>query len=337
MAITAGDFSPTDLQEAILKADQMWMDDMTRADFEANVDVLNAIRGEQNANVSILEESEKDRQVKITWVNNCDAVVEACSVDDCDIAGAEAGTDTQTYGIDGCIRYRFTVDEMDQRTNSISFGETVAKNFLRADKALSDNVAQASIAKIEAALGVNTVTTGVGTFNAGTGDTDIAAADWNERIFAYFYRVALMNKMPNPFLLSGQTLFDDRFLALMKEGNGEGKGDAKLFRSMRQYYDLFNIDTANTPDFKSYMINRGSMAFASKNYYGATPTRYKTQDRYSIASRNIAGMRFDVYYTNRCVGNTIKHDFMLKAHYDYFVNPIGCDANRTGFLSFNKI
>lgn len=337
MAITSGDFSPTDLQASILAADRMWKDDMTKADFEANVDILNAIRGEQNASLRLLEDGEKDRDVKITWVNNCDAVVEATTADDCDLAGIEAGTDTKTYKIENSRMFKFTVDEMDQRTNEISFAETVAVNFLRADKALADSIASFAIPTIEANLGVNTVTAGVGTFNTGTGDTDIAAADWTERIFAYFYRVALMNKMPNPYLLSGQTLFDDKFLALMKEGNSDGKGSANLFRSMRQYYDLFNIDTANTPLFKSYMVNRGSMAFASKNYYGATPIKYKSQDRYSIASRNIAGLRYDVYYTNRCSGNTIKHDFMLKAHFDYFTNPIGCDDNRTGFLSFNKV
>lgn len=341
MAIVAGDFTASQLRESVDIADSMWANDMMQADFIGNVDTWNAIRAEQNARVQLLEDSEKDREVKIHWINNCANVVEDCDTDDCDLAGARAGSDFKRYGITECKKYHFTVNEMEFRKNDYNMAQAVAVNMLRADKALSEHITQVGIGKIESFKGVNETTTGVGTYNAGTQNTDIAAADWTSRIFAYFYRLGIQNHMPNPFLLSGENLFDDNFLSVLNRENAEGKGEAALFRSMRKYFDLFNIDAVNNPEFKTYMIQRGSVAFASKVYYGAVPTTYlgAGQQRWSIPSRNLAGVRYDVYYTNRCdpSNNSILHDFMLKAHFDYFLNPTGCVDGRTGVLAFNKV
>jgi len=338
MAIVAGDFTQSQLVTAQVKADAMFSDDMMRADFEGNVDIWKALKAEQNANVSILEDGEKDRDVKVHWLNNCTNAVEDADGDDCDLAGEELGSDSKTYSLGLHKQYKFTVDEMTFRTNDYSMPEAVAKGFLLADKALSEAICASAMARVESFKGTNGVTTGVGTWNAVNTETDIAAADWNERLFAYLYRVGIQNHMPNPFLLSGENLFEDRLITLLAEKNADGKGAAQLFKLMRTYFDLFNIDPANAPDLKTYMINRGSIAFASKNYYGNVPTTYlgAGQQRYSIASRNLDGVRFDVHYTNRCTAETMKHDFKLLVKYDYFLNPTGCDGTRTGVLAFNK-
>lgn len=339
MPIVAGDFSASQLAQTIIRADQMFADDMMKADFEGNVDSWKAIKKEMNASVAVLEDPEKDREVKVTWINSCGDVAEDCDGDDCDLAGNELGTDSKTYALGLCKQYKFTVDEMAFRTNDYSMEQVVAKGFLKADKALSEAITKSGLSRIESFKGVNQVTDGVGTVNAGTTETDVAAADWNERLFAYLYRVGIQNQMSNPFLLSGTNLFEDRLVTMLAEANANGKGAAQLFKLMRTYFDLFNIDIMNSPALKTYLINRGSIAFASKAYYGAVPTEYigAGQKRYSIASRNLDGVRFDVHYTNRCSGNTMKHDFMVKAKYDYFINPTGCDGTRTGVLAFNKV
>ena len=56
MAIVAGDFTATDLRKTLIRAKDMFSDDMMKADFEANADAWKAIKKEQNANVSILEQ-----------------------------------------------------------------------------------------------------------------------------------------------------------------------------------------------------------------------------------------------------------------------------------------
>ena len=337
MPIVSGDFTATDLRQSILRADQMWTDDMMRADYEANTDIWNAIRAEQNASVTLLQDSEKDRDVKVVWANMCGETAEDADADDCDLAGNELGTDSKVYSLGFEKQWKFTVDELMFRSQeNVSFAEIVAKGMMKGDKILSEAICASAIARVESFKGTNVVTDGVGTVNGVTTETDIAAADWNERLFAYLYRVGLQNELSNPFLLSGTNMFEDWLVVQANRANGEGKGAANLYAMMRTYFDLFNIDPANSPNLKTYLINRGSIAFASKNYYGATPVKYKEQDRYSIASRNLPGVRYDVFYTNRCSGTTIMHDFKMKAKYDYFLNPTGCDGARTGVLAFNR-
>ena len=336
MPITQGNFTASQLAQTIVKADRMFSDDMRKADYTANVDVYKAVKAEQTADVRILKSSEKDRDVKVFWINNCTNQATDCDADDCDLGGEEAGTDSKTYGIGECIKYDFTVNEYMFRSQEITMEEVVAKQMLLADKALAEKCAQFIAARIESYKGTNTVTNGLGVNNATSGDVDIPAAAWNERVFAYLYRAAIQNQFSNPFLLSGTNMFEDKFITEKSKGNAEGKGAAALYASMRQYYDLFNMDLVTNPDLKTYMINRGSIAFASKNYYPARPINYKEQDRYSIASKNLAGVRYDVIYTNKCSGNEYKHHWRLKLHFDTFLNPTGCDAGRTGIIAFNK-
>lgn len=336
MAIVNGNFDASALATVLTRSDAMWSDAMMQADFMANVDLWKAIRKEQNADVTILQDSDKDRAVRVHWINSCSEVASTCDGDDCDLAGAELGSDSATYAIGVCKSYKFTVDADKIRTGSYSLEDIVAKGFLKADKALSEAVAATGLAKIESFKGVNIVSDGIGTPNGVTTETDIAAADWNERLFAYLYRVGIVNGMNNSFILSGNNLFEDWIVTQASKGNADGKGADNLYKLIRTYFDLFNIDTLNTPDAKSYLINRGAIAFASKNRYSAVPVSYRSQDRYSIASRNMPGVRFDVYYTNRCVGESIFHDFMVKVRYDYFLNPTGCVDTRTGVLALNK-
>ena len=254
------------------------------------------------------------------------------------MSGAELGSDSKDYTLSFCKEYSFTVDEMSFRGNELTMDEVVAKGFLKADKALSEAITKSGVSRLESFKGTNLIDGGIGTVNAATTETDVAAADWNAQMFAYLYRIGIQNQMSNPFLLSGNNLFEDRLTTMLAESNANGKGNANLYKLMRTYFDLFTIDALNDPKLKTYMVNRGAVAFASKVHYGAVPTKYEGagQSRFSIASRNLDGVRYDVFYTNRCSGITIKHDFKVIATYDYFLNPTGCDAGRTGVLAFNK-
>ncbi len=338
MAIVSGDFTASDLSAALIRSDQMWTNDLLKADFEGNVDIVTALRKEQNANVSILADQEKDRDVTVHWVNMCGESAEDQDGDDCDLAGNELGSDDKTYALGFAKQWKFSVDEMSFRTNNYNAQEVIAKGLLKGDKILSEAVAASALARVESFKGDNAVTDGLGTWDAVDTEQDIPAANWDSALFAHLYRVALQNQYSSPFLLSGSNLFEDWIVTQASMGNANGKGDANLFKMIRTYFDLLNIDSANSPKYKTYMINRGAIAFASKNYYGAKPTFYAGpgQTRYSVESKNLPGVRFDVHYTNRCSGSTIMHDFQMKLKYDFFGNPTGCDETRTGVIAFNK-
>lgn len=338
MPVQTGDFSASQLRTSISRADKMWSDDMMQAEFKANTGVYDAVKAEQNANVRILEEPSKDRDVKIHWINACGGKVED-NDGLCEIGGDELSSDSKEYGLKFDKKFSFNVDEYKFRTNDYSMEEVVAKGFMRADKMLSEQICKSMVARIESFKGTNVVNDGTGSVNTVSGNTDIQAADWNERLFAYLHRVAIQNEFSNGFLLSGTNMYEDRFLALSNVGNGEGKGAAKLYQSMRTYFDLFNIDPQLSPELKTYLINRGSLAFASKSIYGAVPKTYigAGHQHYSIASRNLAGVRFDVKYTNACKEKTMMHKFTVNVKYDLFLNYTGCNEERTGVIALNKV
>ena len=304
MPITSGDFSASQLAKTVVIADQMFGDSMLQADYKADIAALTAITQEQNARIDVLKDQEKDREVKIHWINMCANAVEDDDGDDCDLDGPELGSDSKTYGLNVKKSFKFTVDEMAFRTNDYNMEQAVAVGFLKADKALCEAMTATTIARIESFKGTNLVTDGVGTVNAGTTETDIAAADWNANLFAHFYRVAKQNDFSNAFLLSGVNLFEDWIKTKAAQDNSNGKGDSNLYDLMRMYFDIKNIEGVNSPAYKTYMINRGAIAFAAKNYYGPVPQKFIQQHRYSIQSRFLPNVRFDVHYTNRCSGET---------------------------------
>jgi hypothetical protein len=337
VAITNGTFTSSQLAKSILMADAMWSNEMVNADYIADVENVRAIIAEQNAKTELINRGDKDREVRVHWLNMCEETTAAVGDNDCAPNGTELGSDHKDYAIGVTRKFDFKVDELELRSNDYNFEDLVAKGILKADRALSNYVATTLQTKLETFKGENSVDEGLtGTGQVDGDETYISASDWNERLFAYFYRIAIQNRLTNPFLLSGSNMFEDKFISLLSEQNSNGKGSANLFRVMRTYFDLFNVDTANSPDLKTYMINRGAIAFVNRHYYDARPTRYFDDERFSLASRNIPGLTYDVFYRNACSGSTVLHNWSFRVKFDFFLNPLGCDATRTGVLSFIK-
>jgi hypothetical protein len=333
--MAAGDFSATTLVKVTQKADSMWADSQLAADYVSNAETLKAVISEQTARLTMVEDPEKDYDVRLDWMNACDETTDAGS-NDCTIGGAELESGSKSYKITGVRHYGFNVKEKLFRGNSLDMDEAIAKGFLKADKVLSEYIAKAGVSFIEANEGTNTYD-GQGYWTINGTETDVAAANLTVGIMPHLLLAGQLNKMTNPFILSGTNLYIANWNALIDQPNGEGKGNAARVNTIRKYFDVFNIDVTNSPAFKTYLIDRGALAFASKAYYGATPTVYKTQDRWSIASRNVPGLRYDVVYTNECASNEIVHKFSVYARYNYFLNPTGCTATRTGILTFKKV
>ena len=159
-------------------------------------------------------------------------------------------------------------------------------------------------------------------------------AYWNADLAAYFARVAIDNRFTSPIMLSGKNLFESMYIAEAKAANANGKGDAILFGDMNMYFDLFNIDSVNDPDFKTYLLSMGSLAMASRALNPETPQVLDPFTRYKIRSQFLP-FEYDVFYKTQCTTNDrIQHDFKVKIVADLFNNPSGCDDNNTGVLSF---
>lgn len=331
MSTTAGVFSETQLVNIQAKADSIWMDRIQKEDYVPQAEIVKCLIAQTTAKFGDLK-GKKDPTVEVGWVNACD--VSAASCTDCTITGTELSTNVEEYYLNREQCAEFKVGEDAFRTNFFDFEDVVAKGLLKASLALDEYWAAQAVAVLNANVGVNESDGGKGTVS-GT-STYVGAPYWNADLMGYFNRVSVQNRFKRPMLISGLNLYESIWTAEWEKccENGIGK-----FGSMDFCFDLFNIDSVNDPDYVTYMLNRGALAFVTKCYYqgstAANPMKYMDQYRWSMPSFYLPGVCYDVHYENNCDdGDFFSHEFKLKTFGDIFLNPVGCTSTRTGILEF---
>jgi len=330
MSTIGGSFDETILLNQRIKADELMFDDRIKQQFTPQYDILNAIKAAQTANIQSQFARKKDYDVEIMWENFCDIIAGECETD-CTLGGTKSSTNTELKSLDFCKEVAFSMDENDFIDNE--FEINVAKALLKADKELTESFAQYAVARLEAFRGTNELTTGKGTVNGL--NTEIPAAYWTPAIAAYLSRVSVMNKFTAPIFLSGSLLWEQFMVAQANNANANGKGDWNLWSGLQPYFDMFNIDSVNTPDLKAYLISMGSLAMANKFYNPTRPEVLHDFTRYTMTSR-FTGMVYDVFYNNACTGTQklVQHNYNIRLKADIFNNPAGCTQTNTGILAF---
>ena len=337
MSITGGVFSETILKNAQIKADMIWKDRIQNEDYTADVGVLQALLANQTARITPIE-GRKDLSVEISWVNACDVDDQACNP--CVYSGTELSTNMDTKTLDTCRESVFYVNDADFRNNLMDPEDIIAKGYIATDKALSEYLAGLSVAWLNLNDGVNEL----GTMAQGTvvgNTTQIAPEHWDANLMAYFVQVAQRNHFNVPYLISGNQLFQQVWVAGKEYGNADGKGNVAKFGTFKTYFDLFNIDAANIgTGYITYLVNKGAFAMGNKTYYGPGITKYMDRWAWSRPSMFLPGISYDVEYKNECDTYTGSgpaaqtHYFKLTVNAGMFLNPLGCDSDRTGILSF---
>ena len=332
--MAAGDFSPSELAVVQVVADRMWADNRTRPDYEAKVEAFKAIKAEQTATVTMIE-GEKDITAKVIWINGCD-IATAAITDDCTLTGSELEVESTNLALTLSRKCGFAVKEKLFRTNTFDRTDAIAKGMLKAMKELDEYIAKQGITRINSFGGTVNAYGDLGTLAAGV--VTIPGANWTIDLVPDLILTGALNRFTNPYIISGSNLWKAWWNAKKDSGNLDGKGDNERADEYRTYFDLINMDVVTSPDKKTFLVDRGAIAFASKAHYGATPVQYIGfgQLRYSMASNSLPGVRYDVLYTNSCTSNEVTHKFELQAFFDYFLNPIGCTAGNTGVLVLKK-
>ena len=314
----------------------VWPDNQNKMDVTPNIEVLKAIYEQQTSTIDTIISNEKDRDVKVTWVKACPPTVDACA-DSCTFAGEEASTDSKTYALSKCAQTEFKIDIDGWYANEFEATDAAARLMQAHMTAHANAAAVYSLSIIEANLSTNAYTN-MGDWTAGT-TTTIPDASWTTALFGALQRAAIKNKFMSPYLLSGENLHQQFFMARTSQANGEGKGDANRIGTLPTYFDLFNIESVNDPDYITYMIDRGVLAFASKGYYDTRPERIEGRDahtRITIPNPFFPALLHDVQITTSCTsGHTYEH-YKIKTKYDVFVNPLGCTSTQKGILKFKR-
>jgi len=331
MSTTAGYFDETILNNIRRKASEIMFDDRLKADYQANVNVIKLIESVQTATVyPSLARDKKIIGVDVMWQNVCGQTVTDNTT--CVIGGSKSSTNLESKNLAYEKVVNFTEDEADFIDNEFDIETAIAKQFLTADKNIAENFAQYAVGRINTFSGWNTVTVGKGTVVGA--DTYIPPAYWNASLAAYFSRVAILNKFTSPKMLSGSNLYEQMFVARANAANADGKGDNIMYGGMNMWFDLFNVDTVNSPDLQTYLISQGSLAMAYRALNPDTPEVLMDYTRYKMKSQYLP-FYYDVYYKNACTTNDlVSHSFKVKLNADVFLNPTGCDDNNSGILSF---
>ena len=331
MSTIGGSFDETILMNQLVKATEIGFDSRIKQQFTPQYAVVDAIKAAQTAVVQTSLSKKKDVAVEVQWENFCDIVAEECATD-CTIGGTKSSTNVEEYDVTWCKEVNFSFDENDFYDNV--FDMNVAKAFLKADKEITEAFAQYAVAKLEAFKGVNVLADNSKGTVAGT-ETTIPAAYWTPSLAAYFNRVSIMNKFVNPIFLSGSLLYESYITAQAMAANANGKGDWAMWAGLQPYWDMFNIDTVNTPDLKAYLISMGSVAIGSKNINPDIPVTMFDMTKYTMTSQFL-GIKYDVFYNNSCSGTQKMHahNYTVRAKADIWLNPAGCLQTNTGILSF---
>ena len=332
MSTTAGYFDETILNNIRVKAENIMFDDRIKQQFDARYDVIKLINNIQTANVyPSLARFQKKVAVDVMWQNVCGQDVEDNV--NCTVGGDKSSTNLDTYTLSYEKVVNFSSSENDFDDNEFDIQTAIAKQFLKADKNLTEDFAQYAVGIIDANAGWNT-TSPEGKGDIVGADTYIAPAYWNASLAAYFSRVAILNKFTSPVILSGTNLYEQMYVAAANNANANGKGDYILYGDMNLYFDLFNVDTVTTPNQNSYLISQGALAMANRALHTDRVEVLHDWSRWRMPSRYLPNMYYDVFYETDCEYDRVIHKFKVKLVADVFVNPTGCDDNNTGILSF---
>lgn len=316
-----------------------WNDAQKKADYIAECNAAKAIIENTTADIREIEDSDKKKKVKIYWNSYTPAASGTAEPNFCVIAGTEAGSVAAEYEIDTHVTGKFTLDEALYEANAMKVIDVFADNMLKVKKTCDEKVAQVLVSKLDAFSSPNLhQESGIGCAMVGPSwaTTMIPAVNWTPEIMHYFQTVARKNKFTSPFLLDGKNLNYKIWEAAMNKANANGSGANNMMNVFKYYEDLINVE-AVAPG-KTYMVNRGTTAFASRSRWKGRSAQNPIQEatgrrKYSEASENIPGLTYDIYVTTECSGPYEKHNILVHGMYGLYNGP--ADANGgTGVLEF---
>jgi hypothetical protein len=339
-ATVPGTFDCGKLLEIKEKIDQVWEGEkIIDADYIADVEPYLAIKENQTANLQVLEDPSKDYDLKINWLDDCDDEDPDDCGDQCEMGGEEIGDMCEDLRMTECFEKKFKITENKFRTSIWSREEVMARALLRKMKILDEFWAAKAIAFMEASAGVNKY---AGQFTVVGNETRIPAVSWNPDVFGYMDTALWMNKFRTSKMLSGTLLKQYMWKVGMEVSDPTGASQqAKMTSFGVPYFDR-RLDTI-LGEKTLFLFNQNSVATATKARHKA----YGEQGRWvdgtggnprtywnTIESKNLPGIVYDLYYAEVCENDDVTQMWKIKTRGDFFLNPKGCDDDRTGVLKF---
>jgi len=325
------------LPEIYRGIDTAWDDAIHRTQFTVQAKAAKICLENQTAKIQPMIEGSgpnaKTRTVKVHWINGC-AITDGAATDECVASAVELTDDEQDHALTSTREASFKVSWKAGRVTPHQLNEQVSTGMLRAMKALDEYLAVQMYGFLAANNGTHEYTLSVG---AALSDVwQIGAASWDVDLYPEFILAANFAHFENPMLLHGTNLFTDAYKASKYAANADGKGENNLYQAIPSEWDAVGASNASAAAM-SWLINKGSMALGTGNYFDTAPREFAGNHRvYKVASKNLPGVFYDVHELETCTSDDFVISYKLNVYFDYFLNPLSCVAGRTGILQFEQ-
>lgn len=318
------------------KVTEIWVNEsVINKEYVADVEAALAIIEGQTARFEVLTQPEKDREVKVWWVDDCDQEDPVACTDQCVLEGEEIGTSCANYGLTECFEKSFSITEEQFRTSILSKEEVVARALIKKLLLMDQFWAAKGIAHLNASAGVNKYDE---VYDVVGNTTYIPAASWNPDLFGYLETAQWFNKLSMSSMLSGTLMRQYWWKVMMEQSDPTGASAFRKLNSFGQPRFDRRMDTI-LGEKGMFLWDKNSVAMVTKARhlaYGATGRELIAdggkQLRTTIQSPNLPGVTYDLTYQEKCVNDDISHVWKIVSRGDLFLNPLGCDNDRTGVL-----
>jgi hypothetical protein len=322
-----GTFTSSAILRAQLKGEQMFAagDPQVRHLMMNDFGVAKALLESQLANVEPLQRSAngKDQNVTIHWMEHVpQALADPCAAD-CEFTGDESGTYSENKDLTDCVEYTFSIDESKFHNSYFDPIDSLAKQFLVADHVLANDLNAKALAFLDANIGISEYDLPSQTSNLAAGIT-IPAASFNSALFAQLQTAVKLNRFNAPFMVGGISMSEQVFLQQTDTTEGAA-GRLQRWGTMPLFFDTDADGLGGDSDNASFIVNAGSYAVAIRNTAPETPMEmgFEGRRKYSIPSRFIDGVRWDVFERKVCsnAGEDVTTHFLVKARVGFFLAP----------------
>jgi hypothetical protein len=293
----------------------MWGNERTRREYEPDTDTTKAIKERQTANIGPVvgtntrEDAVSVKFIKTDGISSTSAVTSDCAPDGDEL---ESGKKDYTLNITREADIFKVKHWQAFRNNVFDPEQVIAKGLMKQRKLLDDYINQTVLTLLGTFAGENVMPTGYFTgLDVAAGEpTYIADAQWTADLFMQFQMMAKFNKFSNAFFLHGRNYNAVSKGWVFDALNSDQKEKLAKFRVFDHVFDPLTFNELDIND-TTYMIDGGSVAFASKNHFPTVGETGKAKpggvmelmsDKWGFAfPSTIPGVFHDVTVSRTCV------------------------------------
>ena len=324
------------LPNVLAALDEVMPGNIQQGDYTGEATALAAQLTRQTARIEPIQGAGQNKKLltlQLHWEKMCDIATSAIS-DECTVSPNESTDDSETHTLSNSREVSFQVSWKRFRSAPHDLEMSIAKNLSARLNHLDEWLSGQFIAFLAASKGAHEYTLPVG--SASGLDWQINESQWTDSLVPQLRLAARFSRFPAFYLLDGLNLNATVEKARFYGANDNGRGENGLWQSLNYVFDPIKMVEV-APDL-TFMVNPGSVAFISGNYWDAVPQSFGGEHRmFTIASPNLPGVFYDVHEVQACASDDFVTSWKVRVYYKFVLNPEGCNANRTGVLSFRKV